>query len=369
VFAITSVVAGVALDRWGARITFSVGAGLLALGLLLSSLINSLWQLILSYGVVVGLGITILGLGLQAGLLAGWFRKRLGVALGLAFAGTGLGTLTLTPGVESLISAFGWRIAYRVLALLALLLIPIIIIFLRRSPAVLGLWPDGDSPPTENKRQRHLPRGQWTMGMALRTQAFWLVMAAAVGAIGPLRMLTVHQLAVVVDAGFNRLYAAAVIGASGAVTAVAFILFGAISDRIGRQRTYLIGSLCLLAAIGLLSSLHSAEQSRWLLAYAILLGLGEGSRSSLVTAVASDLFPGRALGTINGAVGSAFAVGAAFFPWFAGWIFDVNGSYSSAFVAAAVAIVMSTLALWLAPVVMNREQGQRIGRIRNESGN
>ena len=350
VFAVTSIGAGMALDRWGGRVVFAFGAALLSVGLLLSSQVQTLWQLAFTYGVVAGLGITILGLGPQAGLLAAWFRRRLGTAIGLAFAGTGLGTLTLTPLVEVLITQVGWRAAYRVLALLAILLIPLIVIFLRRSPAVMGLQPDGDSAATAVSRHRSQPIHNWTMREVTHTLSFWLVILAALCAIGPLRMLTVHQLAVVVDAGFNRLFAAAVIGGAGAVTAAAFIIFGILSDRIGRRETYVFGSICLVGAIGVLGSLHNSDQIGWLLLYGLLLGIGEGSRASLVTAVASDLFPGQALGAINGAVGSAFAAGAAVFPWLAGRIFDTSGAYTSAFLIAGTAVLISTAALWLAPV-------------------
>ncbi|UCC53898.1 MAG: MFS transporter, partial [Anaerolineaceae bacterium] len=222
VFAATSLFAGMAMDRWGARLVFAIGAAILALGLLLSSLIQTLGQLILTYGVIAGLGITILGLGPQAGLLATWFRRRLGLAIGLAFAGTGLGTLTLTPGVELIIANWGWRVAYRVLAALALLLIPLVLIFIRRSPRTFSLRA-GEKSETTRRRRSRLQRRNWTMSAAVRTRAFWLVIIAAFGAIGPLRMLTVHQLAVAAGAGYDRLFAAAVIGFSGLVTAVAFV--------------------------------------------------------------------------------------------------------------------------------------------------
>ncbi len=350
VFAATSLFAGMAVDRWGPRLVFTIGAAILSTGLFLSSAIQTMGQLVLTYGVVVGLGITILGLGPQAGNLATWFRRRLGLAIGLAFAGTGLGTLLLTPTVERIIAAWGWRTAYRFLAVLALLLVPVILLFIRRSPRSYAqpLTAEGSPALTIGASSR---RSSWTMAQAIRTPSFWLVILAALGAIGPLRMLTVHQLAVAVGAGFDRLFAATMIGLSGLVTAAAFIAFGTLSDRIGRRQTYLIGSLCLLSAIAILSQLNSPTQNQWLLLYALLLGLGEGSRSSLVTAVASDLFPGPALATINGAVGSAFGAGAALLPWLAGLIFDLSGAYTTAFAIAALTIIISTLALWLAQSV------------------
>lgn len=352
VFTIFSTPAGMALDRWGARWAFGIGAAVLALGLFLSSRINSLAQLTFTYGVVAGIGITVLGLGPQASLVARWFRRRRGLAIGITFAGTGLGTLLLTPGSEYLVSQVGWRGAYVALGGLVLAVIPIIIIFLRLNPALMNLLPDGDTklPQTIAGHQSLAPLTEsWRLVEIVKTPAFWLVIVAGLGSVGPLRMLTVHQLAVIADAGFPRLFGATVIGLAGAITATSFVVFGSLSDRFGRRGTYAIGSLCLLIAIGMLANLHHLPSSNWLLLYALFLGLGEGSRASLITAIVSDMFPGPALGAVNGAIGSAFGLGAAVFPWLAGTLFDQSGSYTLPFSIAAAAVLISTISLWYAP--------------------
>ena len=103
-------------------------------------------------------------------------------------------------------------------------------------------------------------------------------------------MLTVHQLAVAIGAGYDRLFAAAVIGFSGLATAVAFVGFGYLSDRIGRRKTYVIGSVCLLMAIAILARLNTAEQASMVAGLcaaitgsrrgvAFILGNGRGQRS------------------------------------------------------------------------------------------
>ena len=367
VFTLFSTPAGLALDKWGVRRVFGIGAILLAMGLLLSSRVQTLPQLTVAYGVVVGLGITILGLGPQASVVARWFVRQRGLAIGLTFAGTGVGSLLLTPMTAVLIANIGWRGAYVTLALLALLLVPLVVRFLRLSPEQMNSYPDGERPsplyPTEKRQKRD--KG-WTMAQVVRSPAFWLVMIASLGAIGPLRMLTVHQLAAMADVGIDPVVAASIVGLTGLVTAVAFIMWGTLSDKIGRRWAYLLGSFCLLTAIFILSQIEGNFGIGWLLFYALMLGLGEGSRSSLLTAVASDLFPGEALGGVNGAVGSGFGAGAAFFPWLAGRIFDQTESYAHAFVIAAFAIILSTMALWIAPIVMNWSQNGRFVNKRNQ---
>ncbi len=344
VFMLSSTLSGWALDRFGARATFGMGAVILALGLALSSRISTLSQLVFTYGVVAGLGIAILGLSMQASLIARWFRHRLGTAIGIAFAGTGVGSFVITPAMEYTIKRFGWQNSYLILAALLAIMIPLILLFLRQNPAQLGLQIDGGKDDVRIQAKRGYGSSEWTMEKVVRSPAFWLIFLAGFCTMGPIRMLTVHQLAIMADAGIPTTLGARAVGMAGATSAVTFALAGILSDRIGRPMTYALGGLSLIGAIMLLSRLAIANQNFiWL--YAVLLGLGEGSRSSLIMSVAGDLFAGQTLGAINGTIGAAFGAGAALYPWLGGAIFDRAGNYDSAYAIAIITILAAITSL------------------------
>lgn len=345
-FTIGSTLAGLALDRFGAGLTFSVGAIILGLGLTLSSQIQTLTQLTISYGVIAGLGITILGLSMHASLLARWFRQRLGTAIGIAFAGTGIGAFFLSPTVELIIRTYNWRMAFIVLAALTFGLVPFIFLIVAQEPSSLGLMNKKRSNPV--KQEKDAPTVWWTFRRIIKTPSFWLLMVAGLCTMAPVRMLTVHQLAMMADAEIPTEIGARAVGLAGAVTALTFILAGLLSDRIGRSTTYAIGGICLLGAIFTISLLKTSQLPMLIWIYAALLGIGEGSRSSLVAATVGDLFHGPTLGAINGTVGAAYGAGAAIMPWLAGLLFDRTGSYQLPLGLAAVIALTAVVSLILA---------------------
>jgi len=337
VFALLAVPTGWLLDRFGPRLLFSTGALFFAGGLLMSGWISTQWQLYFWYGIVASIGITILGLSNFASVISRWFQRQRGTALGVAFAGTGVGSLVIVPLTERWIAAWGWRMALVGQAgLLIVIVLPLSLFLLRLNPTELGLQPDGRLAEAEPSPASRLPIEstsspiitEWTLPAAIRTPAFWLLLVAAFGALFALRMLTVHQVAAAVDVGFDRFFAAAVMGFSGGIVVLAFIGWGLLADRIGRRRAFVVSSVTLAGAIVTLLIIHDHSQTGLLYLYAILLGLGEGSRSSLLTAIMADTFPGQRLGLINGFVGMAFGAGAAVSSWLAGYLFDLTGSYA-----------------------------------------
>lgn len=337
VFAAAAPIAGLALDRYGPRPVFGLGACLMAGGLWLCSGARTLDELRFAYGVVFGAGLGITGLGPQASVVAGWVGPaRRGRALGIAFAGTGAGSLVFVPLANWLIAHYDWRSAYLALALVCLLLLlPLMTIGLRRPPGIAR----HRAPTTQ-------AAGDWRA--LLRMPAFWALMLVGLTALGPLRSLTVHQVALMESAGVARSLAAAVVGVAGVLASLGFVAMGWFSDRYGRAAAFSIGAAGLLGAVGLLFAIQADASLGLLIAYAGLYALGESTRSSQSTALASDVFQRQGLGKINGLVGGMFGLGAALGPWLVGRIRDESGSYDGGLLLVAAMVLVSLVAFVIA---------------------
>ena len=333
VFALTAPFAGMALDRYGPRLVFGAGVVLMAAGLWLSSRADSLNDLLLGYGLIGGFGLGITGLGPVASVIAGWTDPaRRGRAIGIAFAGTGVGSLVFVPLANLLIEQFAWRNAYLVLALIcAVVLLPLMVFGLKRPPA---------REMVHGVRASSAP----VWGSLLRNPAFWALLIVGLTALGPVRSLTVHQVAYMESFGVARETAANVVGLAGFLTTFSFIGLGWVSDRFGRMVAFTFGAAGLLAAVLMLLLLRADDLPMLLILYAVFYALGEGTRSSQTTALASDVFHRQGLGLINGLVGGMFGLGAALGPWLVGRLRDESGTYEGGLLMVVTMVLVSMLA-------------------------
>jgi MFS family permease len=162
------------------------------------------------------------------------------------------------------------------------------------------------------------------------------------------QMLHVHQVAYLVDHGVSAMVAASVVGVVGFASIIAKSGGGWLSDRIERELVYLGGIVILLASIFVLLALGQTPTRAGAYGYAVLLGVGYSVTAAIIPAMVADRFSGAHFGAIVGAGLIGSSAGSAFGPWLAGTLYDATGSYTLAFLLAALSGVLAGFAGWRA---------------------
>ncbi len=162
-----------------------------------------------------------------------------------------------------------------------------------------------------------------------------------------MQTVLVHQVAYMVDGGYDSMLAASIVGLIGLVSIGSKIGSGWISDRLGREKSWTIALFCISASMLPLLASRLPGMSMLIFLYAVVFAIGYGMVTPLVPAVTSDMFAGERLGSIYGVVTIASGLGNATGAWMGGYIFDSTGSYFLALVAAAMAGIISMAGVWV----------------------
>ena len=343
---ILGVFAGRLTDRFGPRIVLTVCGFFLGLGYLLVSQTSTVWQLYLFYGVVVALGMSASVIPLQS-TIARWFVKRRGTINGIIISGIGVGMVIIPPIAQWLISSYGWRTSYIVVGISALILIMLSAQFLRRDPGKMGQLPYGES---ELEAKVSSQTTGFSLREAIRTWQFWtLVVALLCFTMGEGTIL-VHIVSHAIGLGISAASAALIIPVIGAISIPGRILLGMAGDRIGNRPAYVIGFVFLSVS---LFWLLVAKELWMLYLFAVIYGFGYGGLSTLVSPIIAELFGLSSHGVIMGVVIMFGGTGGmAIGPLLAGDIFDITGSYQSAFLMyAAISVIGLILVSRLRPVI------------------
>ncbi len=347
---VSSPFVGVLVDRLGPRRLLLLGSFLLVLGLIASAFANALWQVTVLYGIVMTIGANCLGLVVFVPLLSRHFVRRRGMAIAIVQSANGIARGASAPLVQLAISTIGWRTTYLVQAvLMALVVLPLAALFRRADPPLREGGRDQTPQPVADDASSGpsaaLPPG-WSLREAVQTPHFWLLfvvyLCTGLGSF----FVSLHQLAFAADIGFDKLYAAQVLGIGSFLAVPGIVVTGILSDYLGREISAIlaygvsiVGVVCALLITG-------PDQHLLLWLHACFFGLTWGARGPAITAKTADLFPGPQLGTILGVITIGSGLGAALGSWGAGWIFDISGSYRLAFMLSIAAYVCGVVAFW-----------------------
>jgi MFS family permease len=346
--------AGALTDRIGGRKTLMLGGLVLAVGLGLASTISSIWHFYFWVGIVSAFGIALIGMVPHVAILSREFPQRRGTALGIAWAGGGIGIVLLVPLAQLLIDKWGWSIAYiGVATVTALLVIPPVQLFLPRLSAM-------NSEPTKSaiaKSAAGHNETDWTVRRALTNPAFWLLFIARTLASMGNQVIVTHQVAHAVDVGYSTVFAASIFGLMGVISIGGRILFGYLADIMNRQMVFTWVQVISAVGIFALLMLHDTTRPWLLYTYAVCYGLGQGSRALVLSAISADIFHGKHFGAIFGYFTFSIGLGGAIGAWLGGFLFDLNHSYKIAFWVSLACLIISVFIVLASAKVIKAQKG------------
>ena len=355
VYGLTAPVVGTLCDRWKPHRLILIGATVLGVATAGCAFASELWHFYLLFGFVMPVGSSFSCWPMLGPTLTNWFVRRRGMVMGLAQMGGGL-SFTYGMFVEFIISQTGWRHAYFVLAgIIIAVLLPLYFFLFRYRPEEKGLKPYGAGEQwavaalgtDAAEGRKPVPEG-WALRKALRTYQLWFLIASqslywGVGAY----LVLGHQVKFAEDVGYSSAFAASVFALFGVFTAVGQLSAG-LSDLIGRERTVTLAVILAVGALGALISVRDTSQPWLLYLYAICFGYGAGLCAPTLYAGLADIFHGRNFGILSGLLMTGFGVGGIIGPWLGGFIYDVTGSYTNAFIFAMACFAISGVTFWIA---------------------
>jgi MFS family permease len=340
-------VAGILVDRFGPRRVILAGVVALSSASILGATIRSAGELYFYTGVLGAAGLVGLGPVPMGVLISRWFAERRGRAVGVSFSGMGFGVFVMGPLAQWLIATMGWRVASAALGVLSLCVLAPVVWIGARDPqpergegAAAGARPGGSRTVSAGDGDRALRR-------ALREPAFWALWLANLCTPLAVFPISTHQVAFAIDRGFAPMLAASVFGVMGLLSSVGRVSFGLAADRFGGPLAATVSYGCTAGGALALLALETDPRTRWLVAYALLFGLGFGARGPIISAMAADLYGGRRFGVILGVLSISNGLGGAIGPWFGGVVHDVMGSYRVVFLTSVLFCVLGSTFFWL----------------------
>lgn len=223
------------MQQIGIRRTVLLALGLLTVSVAASTLMTAPWQLVLTWGLSVGLGTGVTALVLGATIVNRWFAKRQGLVMGVITASTATGQLVFLPMLASVAESDGWRPVVWIVAIVAAAMIPLVIFLLPETPDVIGVKRYGasdDEVIAATARANPVTVAFATLGRAARSGGFWLLFASFfVCGASTNGLIGTHLISYCIDNGIPEVRGATLLAVMGIFDLIGTTLSGWLSDR------------------------------------------------------------------------------------------------------------------------------------------
>lgn len=346
--AIVSPLVGNLLDRFGARRMLLGGLMITSCALLLTSRVDSVWQILVAYSVIGGIGFGIVSKNVASATIARHFDANRGLAVGVANAGATAGHIAILPIMALILTAFGWRWGYLFLAGVSVLLLPVVWFLIKpgadvvapprrattaRGPAALI---EEEVPDTLMGRLKLLFRNRTFLALL---GSYTICGFTATG------MIDTHFLPYTVSCGIPLVTGAAAYGVLATFNMGGMALSGYLSDRINRPRLLAVIYIMRGLSYGILL-LVPVYDSNLIWVFAVVFGIFDYSTIPVTTSLVATHIGLRTIGLSLGVLAMFHSAGGALGAFLGGYIFDLFQKYDLVWVSAiSVAMIAGVLVL------------------------
>jgi MFS family permease len=337
VHGLLSIFVGALNDRTGPRIIMTCCGLLMGSGYLLMAGTDTLWEVYLYYGVIIGMGVS----GTDVVLLstvARWFIRLRGAMSGILKVGTGLGMVIAPIFITVLLRFFKWRTCFAILGVIIAGSYVLLAQFLVRDPALKGQSADNAGPADSNCLRG--PEGGLTYREAVATRQFWSLCLICALTVSCTYTMLMHLVPHLIDTGMTPTQAATVLSTVGAVSIVGRLVMGTAADRIGVKWALAVTFAMMFAG---LTVLNKAGTAIIYYVFAVVHGFAHGAFFALMSPAVAAFFGTRSHGILLGTVIFSGTIGGAAGPVLGGHLFDMTGTYRILFMSLAGASLGSLL--------------------------
>jgi MFS family permease len=350
-FGIAAPLSGFLIDRFGPRKVMMGSLSLLIVGVSGTMMMTQFWQFFLVWGVIVGLGAGGVGSVLTATVGNRWFVAKRGLALGILGSASSTGQIIFLPLFMAMITYAGWRLGSMALIIVALILLPLIFLFMRDDPSEVGLEPYGSGDPkataiggAASLRGMSAKNATITAKEVVTHPTFWLLAASFFVCGGTANgLIGTHLIPHEIEIGIPQIAAASLLGIMGGLNMVGTIFSGWMIDKVQPQRW--LALVYALRGVSLLF-LPFVHDFTGLVFFAIVYGLDWFATVPPSMAITADTFGRQNVGKVYGWIFMSHQIGAAIMASAAGAIRTWMGDYQFAFLSGGViAMIAAGLAL------------------------
>jgi MFS family permease len=347
------ILAGALIDRIGARAVILAGVGLVSASLILMSRMSRFWHFELLCIIEV-VGYVFAGPIANQVLIARWFERRRGQAMGYAYLGLGLGGVVAPLLVNYLARSLGWRHALELIGVTILLvLVPTGVGITRSQPADRGILPEQFGEARRAVEARPANADAWGVARAVRTVPFWLILLGSALAIGAIGAVIQHLILFLKDSGYSATAASRYMSILLTASLGGRVIVGHIADHFRKSYIMALFYFLIGASVFLLAWPQSTP-AVW--AFALVFGFSMGADYMLIPLVVSENFGTAALGKILALIIMGYSLGQWAGPWLVGKLFDMRHSYDFAWRLVAVLAVMGAGVIYAIPALSLRRR-------------